>query len=94
MQIKITQNSAGESVKFNVEIPDGLINIKRIKPLQITQITAGTFQLTGDTEVLEDELSSLGCELLETKANVSVWHFTRNKLNAVEALVSVVNKLR
>lgn len=65
-----------------------------IEPLKITQLTAGTFNLEGDTVLLEDELRSLGCELLETNGNMSVWHFTRNKFNAVEALVSVVNKLR
>ena len=94
MKIKVIQDNAGEDIKFSIDIPDGLINIKRVKPLKITQITAGTFNLTGDTEMLEDELKSLGCELLETKGNVSVWHFTRNKFKSVEALVSVVNKLR
>ena len=69
MQINVTQDSAGESIKFNIDIPDGLINIKRVKPLKIIQITVGTFHLTGDTELLEDELKSLGCELLETKDN-------------------------
>jgi hypothetical protein len=43
---------------------------------------------------LEDELKSLGCVLLETKDNNSVWYFTKNKQKAVEAVVSVVNKLR
>lgn len=94
MQINVTQDSAGESIKFNIDIPDGLINIKRVKPLKIIQITAGTFHLTGDTELLEDELKSLGCELLETKDNNSVWYFTKNKQKAVEAVVGVVNKLR
>lgn len=30
MQINVTQDSAGESIKFNIDIPDGLINIKRV----------------------------------------------------------------
>ena len=41
MKIKVIQNNAGGG-KFSVDILDGLINIKRIEPLKITQITAGT----------------------------------------------------
>lgn len=65
-----------------------------IEPLRINQNTAGGYHLEGDTVMLENELKSIGCFLKETNGNISVWLFPKSKLNAVEALVSVVNKLR
>ncbi len=60
--------------------------------LQIVQLTEGTFNLIGNTKLFEEELTSLGC-LKNDDSEQPTWYFTKNKLNAVRALVRVVNKL-
>ena len=63
------------------------------KELEIVPISEGTFHLKGNTKLFEDELISLGCQQIASDGDKDLWYFTRNKLNAVKALVSAINKL-
>lgn len=63
------------------------------KELEIVPISEGTFHLTGNTKLFEDELISLGCQQIANDGDNDIWYFTRNKLNAIKALVSAINKL-
>ena len=61
--------------------------------LEIVPKSEGTFHLKGNTKLFEDELISLGCQQIASDGDQDIWYFTRNKLNAVKALVSIINKL-
>lgn len=62
--------------------------------LRIVPRSPRSFHLIGNTDLFEDELVSLKCQKVDSDGERTVWKFPKNRLDAVCALVSVINKLR